>query len=127
MYSIFDLNNIKDGAIGMDEPEYKVVGRGVLKAFGYGLLVFTIALAINFIAPHSNSGGWSELSKGIGMAFIILIGGIYCLVCFIIALSEWLPNRKKNHVNTANAELAMIFHGVVTAFVGICTLVIFYK
>ncbi|HCR4096413.1 TPA: hypothetical protein U2I30_003751 [Providencia rettgeri] len=116
MYSIFDLNNIKDGAVGMDEPEYKVVGKGILKAFWYGLLAFIIALTINFISPH-NSGGWSELSKGIVMGIIILISGIYCLVCFIVALTEWLVNRKKSHVNLENAEIAMALHGIVAALV----------
>lgn len=116
MYSIFDLNYIKDGAVGMDEPEYKVVGKGILKAFWYGLLAFIIALTINFISPH-NGGGWSELSKGIAMGGIILISGIYCLVCFIVALIEWLLNRKKSHVNLESAEIAMALHGIVAALV----------
>lgn len=110
-----------------EKVEYKVVGKGILNAFWFGLIVFIIALIINHVNPHSHYGGWSTLSRGLSMVFIIFGAGVYCFFCFIIAINEWLDNRKKSHVNTENAMIATFLHGTVALFVGGCTLIIFYQ
>lgn len=108
-----------------EKEEYKVVGKGILNAFWFGLVVFIIALIINRVSPHNSSGGWSTLSRGLSMAFIIFGAGVYCFFCFIIAMNEWIDNRKKSHVNTERAMIATFLHGIVALFVGCCTLIIF--
>lgn len=110
-----------------EKVEYKVAGKGILNAFWFGLIAFIIALIINQVSPHNNSGGWSTLDRGLWMVFIILGAGVYCFFCFIIALGEWLGNRKKSHVNTERAMIATCLHGMVALFVGVCTLMIFYQ
>ncbi|MDD9341220.1 MAG: hypothetical protein PV362_16570 [Providencia heimbachae] len=110
-----------------EKVEHKVAGKGILNAFWFGLVAFIIALIINQVNPHSNSGGWSTLSRGLSMVFIIFGAGVYCFFCFIIALNEWLDNRKKSHVNTERAMIATCLHGVVALFVGVCTFIIFNK
>ncbi|WP_368884407.1 hypothetical protein [Providencia vermicola] len=101
-----------------EKVEYKVVGKGILNAFWFGLIVFIIALIINHVNPHSHYGGWSTLSRGLSMVFIIFGAGVYCFFCFIIAINEWLDNRKKSHVNTEKAMIATFLHGTVALFVG---------
>ncbi|HHR6138071.1 TPA: hypothetical protein ACS72F_001965 [Providencia alcalifaciens] len=110
-----------------EKVEYKVAGKGILNAFWFGLIAFIIALIINQVSPHNNSGGWSALDRGLWMVFIIFGAGVYCFFCFIIALGEWLGNRKKSYVNTERAMIATCLHGIVALFVGICTLMIFYQ
>lgn len=109
------------------KEEYKVVGKGILNAFWIGLVAFIIALMINQVSPHNNSGGWSTLSRGLTMVFIIFGAGVYCFFCFMIAMNEWMDNRKKSHVNTERARIATFLHGIVALFVGICAFIIFNK
>lgn len=72
----------------INKTENKVVGKGILMAFGVGALVVAGLLIYNELSSHSNSGGWSNLSRAITAAFIIFGAGIYCFICFFIALNE---------------------------------------
>lgn len=55
-----------------NNSKYKVVGKGILMAFWIGAFLVAGLLIYNELSPHSNSGGWSSLSRAITTAFIIL-------------------------------------------------------
>ncbi|WP_193014438.1 MULTISPECIES: hypothetical protein [Gammaproteobacteria] len=110
-----------------DKVEIKVVGKGILMAFWIGLLIVTGLLIYNELSPHSNSGGWSSLSRAITSVFIIFSAGFYCLICFFISLNEWLSCRKNECVNVVRTKIAMILHGIVALIVGVMALPLFLK
>ncbi|MDH0353373.1 hypothetical protein [Morganella sp. GD04133] len=108
-----------------DKTDVTVVGRGVLNAFWFGLIVFIAALVINEVSAHNNSGGWSTLSRGLSMAFIIFGAGVYCLFFSVIALSELVSNRKNGNVDTTRVMIALTFHGIVALIVTCLTFSVF--
>lgn len=107
--------------------ENKVMGKGILMAFGVGALVVVGLLIYNELSSHSNSGGWSSLSRAITAAFILFGAGIYCFICFFIALHEWLDNRKKEYVNIVRIKIALILHGLVSIVVGLLASPLLFK
>ncbi|HEJ9485115.1 TPA: hypothetical protein SMM93_000464 [Proteus mirabilis] len=110
-----------------NKTENKVVGKGILMAFWVGGLVVVGLLIYNELSSHSNSGGWSSLSRAITAAFIILGAGFYCFICFFIALNEWLDNRKNKYVNIMRVKIALILHGLVSIVVGLLASPLLFK
>lgn len=104
-----------------DKTEYKVAGKGVLKAFWFGLVAFIVILIINEFSPYNNSGEGGALSRGLNMVFTVFIAGIYCFFGFIITLCELADNRKQSNVDTTRAMLALTLYGIVVLIVGFLT------
>lgn len=110
-----------------NNSKYKVVGKGILMAFWIGAFLVAGLLIYNELSPHSNSGGWSSLSRAITTAFIILGAGFYCLICFFIALNVWLDNCKNKHANVVRVKIALILHGSVSIVIGLIFLPLLFR
>lgn len=119
--------NFKVISMDTNKTENKVVGKGILMAFWVGGLVVAGLLIYNELSSHSNSGGWSSLSRAITAAFIIWGAGFYCFICFFIALNEWLDNRKNEYVNIVRVKIALILHGLVSIVVGLLASPLLFK